>query len=519
MSKKQLAAAIKKRQRRDLEQCIDPFKPKSRPTEKQAEVLNDIRVRIQYVVAGNQSGKSALGGRMTAWYFEENYPNWERPNSKECWHCKSTDFKYGEDEYGVETTEVFSCNDCGKEWVDWGDEPLTLIVAGKVTKQNKALWEKKIKPFLKPGSYKVNKQGSTIESIDNLENGNQIIFLSHDKAIVSKEKVQSYVAHFVWIDEMPDHYAYIEEALQRTTSKRAKLIMTCTPKTSNPEVKDMVEAVDARVGKKYKFGKLDNPINRTKARMEEIEAELAGLSESVRNCILYGDWLDADDSVFSFDRSLHCKTLTEYSTSREHCVSYDPAANGKGGLIIAVRTDRGWHVKKAEYIKGGKAPSDNILDIDKKLKPYTYISRKIYDCHEAWFYLEHQKLKNEGKLDNRDPWTAIEKHGRKKELITQLQQAMLDGWLTFDPGLNDLFNEFTSAQWATGRDDKIQGSQHYHLLDALQYLVDLVPKKKEVFTRLNRDQQLMRQMEKVAFTPKPKSTPTKVVRGRRGRRR
>jgi hypothetical protein len=279
----------------------------------------------------------------------------------------------------------------------------------------------------------------------------------------------------------------------------------------------MVDSVDPRVGKKYKFGKLDNPINRTAARREEIEAELAGLSESVRNCILYGDWLDADESIFHFDRSLHCKVLENYSTSLEHCVSYDPAANGKGGLIVAVRTDKGWHIKKADYIKGGKAPSDNILDIDKKLRPYTYISRKIYDCHEAWFYLEHQKLKKEGKLSNRDPWTAIEKHGRKKELITQLQQAMLDGWLTFDPKLNDLFNEFTSAQWAAGRDDKIQGSQHYHLLDALQYLIDLLPKKKEVFKRLTRDQMLVRAIEAKAFGVPESKVKSKVQRRRRRR--
>lgn len=294
-------------------------------------------------------------------------------------------------------------------------------------------------------------------------------------------------------------------------------MMTCTPKTSNPEVKDMVEAVNPAVGRKYKFGKLDNPINRTKARREAIEAELAGLSEAVRNCILYGDWLDADDSVFSFERGIHCRVLENYSTAMEHCVSYDPAANGKGGLIIGVRVGNGWHIKRAEYIKGGKAPSDNILAIDKTLRPYQFISRKIYDCHEAWFMLEFTKLRKEGQLTHRDPWTAVEKHGRKKELITALQQAMLDGWLTFDPNLDDLFNEFTSAQWVTGRDDKIQGSQHYHLLDALQYFVDLIPKKKEVGPQLNRDQILMKQMEMAAFAKPAKSMTMKVKR--RGRRR
>jgi phage terminase large subunit-like protein len=513
--KRLLAAALRKRELLQKNVCYDPFKVNSRPTNKQEEVLKDQEHRILYVVAGNQSGKSTLGGRLTSWYFQETHPYWERPSKHHCPHCRSKDIEAIEVVEGGE--EEYRCHTCSKVWVDWGTEPLTLIVSGKVSKQVTELWEKKIEPFLEKGSYKINKDGNSLSSVVNKNNGNKIIFLSHEKAIKSKDKIQSYVAHFVWIDEMPDHYLYLEEAIQRITSKLGRMIVTMTPKTSNPQVRDMIEGVDDSVGKKYQFGKLDNPINQSPEKKAIIMAELKGMSDAIRRCVLYGDWLDADESIFHLDRDRHVAELPDgYSTDWEHVASYDPAANGKGGLIIAARAPVGskWYIVLAEYIEGGKAPSDNIVDIDKKLKPYNII-RKIYDSHEAWFILEYEKLRKNGTLVDTRPWAAIQKHGRKKELITQLQQRMLENKLSFTPNLHSLFNEFTSAQWVEGRDDKIQGSQHYHLLDALQYLVDLLPKRKEVTEVLTRDALIMKTMREAAMAPA--KTRTRRV-GRRRRR-
>jgi len=507
-------AALKLKRIREKNICYDPLKLGSRPTEKQDEILKDQIHRILYVVAGNQSGKSTLGGRLTAWFFNETHPYWERPNSKHCHHCKSENFEPIENSGGEE--EEFRCLDCKKVWCNWGDEPLTLLVSGKVSKMVTELWEKKIKGFLEPGTYRLAKDGNALSSVTHLKNGNKIIFLSHEKAIKSKDKIQSYVAHFVWIDEMPDHYMYLEEAIQRITSKKGKMVVTMTPKTSNPEVRDMIDGVDSRVGRKYQFGKLDNPIFQSPEAVETVMAEVAGLPESARNAVLYGDWMDADDSVFHFDRSKHIHSLPEgYSTSQEHVMAYDPAASGKGGLVMAVRTDAGWHVNKASYTNGGKAYSDLVVDIDRQIAPYT-ISRKVYDVHETNFILEFNKLKKvPGALQNNDPWLAVKKHSRKLELITNLQQAMLDGWLTFSPELHELFNEFTGAQWNAAQDG-IQGSQHFHLLDALQYLIDLLPNKKLFKPKMTRDQQIMQKMQLQAFAPKKKKS--KMMVKRRGRR-
>lgn len=511
--KRILAAALKTKQRLEKNVCFDALKVKSRPTAKQEEVLKDQKHRILYVVAGNQSGKSTLGGRLTSWYFQETHPYWKRPNKHECHHCGSSNIEAVPTAEGGE--EEYRCHDCQGVWADWGNEPLTLIVSGKVSKMVTELWEKKIEPFLEPGSYKVVKDGSTLSSVLNLKNNNKIIFLSHEKAIKSKDKIQSYVAHFVWIDEMPDHYMYLEEAIQRITSKLGRMVVTMTPKTSNPEVRDMIESVDPAIGKKYQFGKLDNPINQSPEKRAIVMAEIAGMSQALRNCILYGDWLDADESVFHLDRDNQIVSLPkDYSTRWEHVASYDPAASGIGGLVIACRAPSSnlWHIVKAKYITGGKAPSDNILAIDRELKPYNIV-RKIVDTHESWFLLEFTKLKKSGQLHDSTSWVAISKHGRKKELITQLQQCMLERRIIFAPELHELFNEFTSAQWAEGRDDKIKGTQHYHLLDALQYMVDLLPKPKDVLETIGRDAMIMKQMREAAMAP------SKVRMGRIQRRR
>jgi len=519
-AKQALASALKRKQRLRIESCFDGLKPTSKPTDKQLEILKDKIHRILYVVAGNQSGKSTLGGRMTSWIFEENHPYWKRPTAEECHHCGSKNFEPVITDTGSE--EEYRCHDCSKIWVSWGDEPLTLIVSGKVSKQVTELWEKKIEPFLKKDSYKVTKDGNALASVRNLKNGNKIIFLSHDKAIVSKEKIQSYVAHFVWIDEMPDHYLYIEEATQRVTSKLGILLCTFTPKTSNPEIKDMVESVDPSIGKKYQFGKLDNPINQSPEKREIVLAEAASLPETVRNAVLYGDWMDSDERVFPFDKHRHVRPRPEgYSLNSEHVVSYDPAASGKGGLVGAVRVPWGWHVMKADYTTGGEAYSDLVEDIDKKIKNLNVV-RKIYDTHETAFILEFNKLAKEpNRLHNTDPWAGIKKHGRKKELITNLQQALIDGWLTFDGGLQDLFNEFTRAQWQDEALGKIKGSQRLHLLDALQYLIDLLPAETHEDRPQTRDQYLMQEMRKklTAAPVQQKGNPRIQRRGRRGHRR
>jgi phage terminase large subunit-like protein len=449
--KRILAAALKREKSLKMDECIDPANLDSRPSPPQQRIIEDYERLHIYVVAGNQSGKSQVGGRIVAWKFMDNHPYWNRRP-------------------------------------EWGDEPLLIIVSGRLGDQVEELWEKKIRPFLPAGSYnKPQRSGPVLKSVTHKTNGNKIIFTSHDKANVSWEKIQSYVAHHIWIDEMPSHYKYLEEAHRRVDARQGQCMVTMTPKSKNEKIRQMVDNVDPRVGIKYMMGKLDNPIYKGR---EEIEiAKLATYSEEERNCILYGHWMQGEEAVFNFLRSDHVKELPpSYSCGWPHVLAFDPAGGGLGGLVIAARdpATHYWYIVKAQYIEG-KAPSDLVDEVRNIAAPYNIV-RKIYDTHENWFTSEAIKQGYGG-------WIAVEKHNRKKELITGLQQALLDKWLFCVPNLNKLYEEFRNAEWLDMDEMKIRNSSKYHLLDAIQYMVDNLPRVAEERVNLTRDQAIIKAHE------------------------
>src|SRR5690349_18902765 len=77
----ELAEAIKERYL-ELERtiCFDGAAPGSRPNSYQQQIIDDWgKVPTQSVRAGNQSGKTALGARLAAWFLDESKPGWKRP--------------------------------------------------------------------------------------------------------------------------------------------------------------------------------------------------------------------------------------------------------------------------------------------------------------------------------------------------------------------------------------------------------------------------------------------------------
>jgi phage terminase large subunit-like protein len=484
--KKLLAAAIAKRDALKRNLCFDPFKIDSKPSPKQQAPLEDRRNLHIYVVAGNQSGKSTIGARRTAWMFTESDPYWERPNSNRCNLCKSTNIghKFSDDE-GIEIqNDNFQCHDCDHQWIDWTDEPLLIIVAGRTTDQLDKLWNTKIKPYLPKNSYnRPKKQGGVIKEVVHKTNGNTILFTSHDKAREAAEKVQSYVAHFVWLDEMPGDYKYIEELHRRCDSRRAQFIATFTPKSRNEKIRGMVDNVDPSIGIKYQMGKLDNPIYW--GREEEERAKIAHLPLEEQLTILEGAWQGAEDKVFFLEKEHHVDRLpSEYSPLWPHIVATDPAASGKAGFLLMARdpSTGKWWITQAAYMEG-KAPSDAVMDVENRIKPYN-IARRIYDPAAAGFSKEAAKRKI-------SYMGVYNKSQRKLELITNVQQAMRDGWLMFGERLYDLFGEMNDAEWNLDRNG-IRRSTKYHLLDALQYALDNLPKQPKEFEVLTRDQRIMK---------------------------
>mgnify|MGYP003132085249 CR=1 FL=1 len=474
--KRLLAAALAKRDAIKRNTCFDPFKIDSKPSEKQQIPLQDRKNLHIYVVAGNQSGKSTIGARRTAWMFLETDPYWKRPNSGSCNSCDSTDFEI--------IGENYICNKCDHQWVDWSEEPLLIIVAGRTTDQLDKLWNTKIKPYLPSGTYnRPKRQGGVIKEVSHKTNGNTILFTSHDKAKEAAEKVQSYVAHFVWLDEMPGDYKYIEELHRRCDSRRAQFLATFTPKSRNEKIRNLVDNVDPSIGIKYQMGKLDNPIYW--GREEEERAKISHLSLEEQLTILEGAWQGAEEKVFFLEKEDHISKLpSHYSTKWPHIVATDPAASGKAGFILAASDPKTgfWWVIQATYLEG-KAPSDAVQEIEKRIRPYNIV-RRIYDPAAAGFNKEAAK--------NKINYVGVyNKAQRKLELITNLQQAMRDGWLRFSPRMFELFGELNDAEWNTERTG-IRRSTKYHILDALQYMVDNLPTKPKELEFLSRDQRLMK---------------------------
>src|ERR1043166_3661562 len=117
-SQRQIASAIMRLELFKRRQAFDPYKLESKPTPMQQEVIDDFgQVRIQWIVAGNQSGKSATCARLLTWMLTDTHPTWKKPET-------------------------------------WSDEPLLAVVCGRTGKQIEESLLPRIRAFLEAGSYK-----------------------------------------------------------------------------------------------------------------------------------------------------------------------------------------------------------------------------------------------------------------------------------------------------------------------------------------------------------------------------
>ena len=157
-----------------LKEAFDADVLASRPTPVQLEILQSTK-NIHYIVGSNRSGKTQLGAKILSYWFNEDHPYLKRPKQ-------------------------------------WGTKPLTLMMIGQVGSQmDTELWRNKLEKFLKPGSYKVVRQGNAIDYVEHKENGNRIVFIAHLDPDAARKKAQAYTAQVVWLDEMPSKSGIITE--------------------------------------------------------------------------------------------------------------------------------------------------------------------------------------------------------------------------------------------------------------------------------------------------------------------
>lgn len=432
---KKVAAALKRYEKLQLSAAFDPFHAESRPNSKQSEILADIgKVQYRWVIAGNQSGKSQLAAREIAWIATDTHPAWQRPDH-------------------------------------WGHEPLLILVAGQ-NRQNMELeiWQKKIKPFLDPAEWREVRQGGALQHAENKRTNAKIVFLSHaDGSDKTRSHLQGYVAHYVWLDEMPGSMAVLEELQRRVDARQGYFIATFTPKFRNDEIRRIIDASKAPVGKKYRMSKLDNPIY--KSRIAEELQKLEGFSESYRRTILYGDWSTGDSSVYQFD--YETMTVAElppgYNQGWRHVASLDPAAKTKFGYTLWAEDPATaiWYLITDNYIEGIADP--NALFAEVKVRNTGYnIVRQVCDPHEGWFI----GLANAQGVTYQVPY---DKNNRKTDLIKGLQHALSSGKIKIPRWCATFIDEIQSCQWSETT-DRIVNASSYHDLDCAQYFVDCMPK-------------------------------------------
>jgi hypothetical protein len=280
--------------------------------------------------------------------------------------------------------------------------------------------------------------------------------------------MQSYVAHYVWLDEMPSSHKILEELQRRVDSRKGRFLATFTPKFKNDIIRRVVDAVKAPVSKKYNMSKLENPIY--KLRLDEEIQKLAGYSESERNTILYGAWSTGEDNVYYFDYpAMVAEEVAGYSRGWRHVESVDPAMKSKFGYTLWAE-DPGsgiWYLVDDRYITGMLSPDDLVNDVKKRSAGYNIVLR-VCDPHEGWYIGQAQKF-------GLTYVTPYDKNNRKHELIKGLQLKLSEGRIKIAPWCTTFIDEIQSCQWAESG-ERIVNASVYHNLDCAQYFCDLMPK-------------------------------------------
>lgn len=430
-----VAAALRRLETLNRNVCFDPVDPNSRPTPAQQEVIDDFgRIKTQWIVAANQSGKSQGCSRITAWVAEENHPTWTRPET-------------------------------------WGVEPLLILICGRTGKQlEESIWPK-IRSFLSPGTFKEVRLGNILQRVE-LDNGNRIVFQSLENPNVAAERIQSYVCHLVWIDEMPPTMKVLAEAMVRRNTRDGYFLASFTPLVVNDEIRRMVDAADGVQAKKYVFRMFDNPAYADPKRQLDIMSSMAHLPEHVRNTRLFGHWSVNDDSVYYFDYSAMVELPNGYSPLWRHLESVDPALKSAlGFILLAENPSNGlWYLVKAEEIKGIYVPTELVAAVRERTK-HVNVIRRVADPHEVW-YIQTAASMGISYIG------VHKKNERKHELIKQLQE-FLGSRIKISPTEEVFITELQECRWSDKTEGKIINASSYHLLDAAQYACDNLPKREK----------------------------------------
>lgn len=335
----------------------------------------------------------------------------------------------------------------------------------------------KLVSHLEPDTFHVHKSGGIPKSIENLKNGNKILFFSHHNVNEARDAIQSFDMVAALIDELPADPKLVEETIQRVLVKEGTVSLTYTPKVPAPKMKEFIENLPDSKVKRMRLSVLDNPAISAETR-ETILAVAASQGEAHLNTVLYGEWARGENSVFTYDPDHHKAPLPEHYNPQawRHVLSADPASSSETGLVVAAEDPLSpgqWYLVYASYVQQGLEGQELVREIERRVASMRIV-RRIYDSAASWFQLSAQAV-------GVSYMPIMNKSNRKLELIANLNSAL---GRVEKPGQKrvlltnacaDLEEELFSASWSTQVAEKIVHAHEYHTADAAQYLVDLLP--------------------------------------------
>lgn len=447
-----LAAALQRLETLQRQSSFDPRKPDSRPTPKQQEVIDDFgKIPQQWIRAGNQSGKSQTCARLIAWAITGTHPTWKRPER-------------------------------------WGTDPLLILVAGRTGKQIEDSLLPKIRGFLEPGTYKEVRVGNIIQRLE-LDNGDRILFQSLENPNQARERLQSYVAHITWCDELPPTMDLVRELLVRTQAMNGYALFSFTPTVVSVEIQKYVDNIREPEGKVYRFNMLENPLYADPERRQQLLDRYSYLTDEKKLMVFEGGWLSADGQVYHFDYNSMVEFPEGYSPMWRHIESVDPAISSATGVSLwAENPVTGvWYCIKATYIKGLLVPTDIVAAVQKYIGQVNIIRRT--SDYAPWYVNTAASLKInymtiQSKNDN-----------RKEELLKNFQEA-LGKTIKIAPQCTDFIEELQECRWSDKAEGKIVNHSSYHIIDSAHYFVDIKPKMVEKQTYTSHDDWLYQANEK-----------------------
>ena len=429
---KKMALALRRLNKLEQAAAIDPNNLAAKPSTKQQAILDSFgHHKITVVRGGNQSSKTTLGARTFSWMLSETHPSWTRP-------------------------------------AEWGTERLQILILGKTGKIIEESLYYRIKSYMDPSELHEFRAGNILQKVIHKPTGNTLLFQSYENVNQARERIQSYTAHAVWIDEMPNSIDLFNESLRRIQKNQGYFWATFTPLIVNNEIRSFCDNLPEAQGQMFKIHMFDNPVY-TPDKQALILQEMNLYPEHIRRCRLEGEWMSAESAVYFFDPQVMVAAPENYSPGWRHVESSDPAITTAHGMTVwAEDPNTGhWYCVKAEYLSGLRDTADYAAVVKQKTMGYNIV-RRIYDSAAPWYEGAAAKL-------GMRYMPIVHKSNRKLEMMKNLQLC-LGQTLFIAPWCHELIAELTTMQWSNSEDQKIAKSSKYHLHDSAVYFNEMKPK-------------------------------------------